>query len=277
MRLLILDIDGMLGHVLKSYFESLNYDVATYSPDVDSIYSVEEEIMTFKPDVVVNCAAVLIKESEEKPRNAILINSFLPHYLDHLSNKHHFKLIHRSTDCVFEGKSGDYTEKSVPDATSFYGRTKALGEINNDHVLTLRVSIIGPNEHPDLSDDLLSWFSGQNGVVHGYTKVFWTGITTQEFARIIETSINNNLTGLHNVTNGQKISKADLLRLFNNHFSHKKEIVDDDSKISDKSLSRTNTTYDFNIPEYEVMINEMFDWINDNQETYKSLIERIKQ
>ncbi len=283
MRILVLDTDGMIGHVLKVYLEDHGHDIITisanssdinfYDPE-HNVYRIEEIISRTRPDAVINCIASLIQESENNHPRAILLNSFLPHYLDALSSKYHFKLIHRSTDCVFEGTTGHYTESSTPDATNFYGRTKALGEVNNDHTLTLRVSIIGPDQNPD-GESLFSWFIQQSGTISGYSNVYWTGVTTIEFARIIELCLLHNLSGIYNVSNGSKIAKADLLRLFVKYFPAPLTINDDPAKHCDKSLTK-NPDFDFNIPNYDTMIRDMRDWIVSHINLYPHLKERIE-
>ena len=281
MRILLLDLDGMLSHVIKPCLENYGYEVFVttddpsndnyYDPEHD-IFSIEKQIVNIKPDVVVNCIASLIQESENNHPRAILLNSFLPHYLDSLSKKHHFKLIHRSTDCVFEGTTGNYTESSNPDATSFYGKTKALGEVNNQRTLTLRVSIIGPDQNKN-GDSLFPWFLRQTGKISGYANVYWTGITTMEFARVINSSIKNNLSGIYNVSNGEKISKLELLQLFQKYYPIKLIITENTDRKSDKSLTK-NSQFDFQIPTYDEMIKNMREWTDSHIELYPYLRER---
>mgnify|MGYP003293877806 CR=1 FL=1 len=134
-----------------------------------------------------------------------------------LSEKYNFQFVHVSTDCVFEGTSGKYDEASFPDATSFYGRSKALGEVKNNRSVTLRTSIVGPDSNPN-GIGLFQWFMNQEESVGGYTKVIWTGVTTIELAKQIEIALINNLTGLNHVVNNDFISKHDLINLFKKSF-----------------------------------------------------------
>lgn len=281
MRVLLLAPDTMLGPVLELCLKEYGYDCITLSPDPDSnlyydpehhIYHIEDIIKITHPEAVINCLATLIEESSTNHSKAVLLNSFLPHYLDHLSAKYHFKFIHRSTDCVFEGTLGNYTESSIPDATNFYGRTKSLGEINNSRTLTLRASIIGPDTN-ESGDSLFPWFLRQSGSVQGYSNVYWTGITTLEFARIIDLCLQHNLAGLYNVSNGAKIAKSDLLRLFLNYYPRDIQIIDNGTKHSDKSLQKS-PNFDFKIPNYDTMISNMQNWTNAHPELYPHLQER---
>lgn len=285
MKVIVLGSNGMLGHVVSTYFEEHGHEVIKTSRKPDekyyydayaNVYDIEKIISAVKPDAVINCIGVLNEAAEKNHALAILLNSFLPNYLDQLSEKYHYKLVHITTDCVFDGKSGNYDETSIPNATSFYGISKAMGEINNDRSLTLRLSIVGPDNNPN-GIGLFQWFSNQSGEVKGYSEVYWTGVTTIELARVIEEAIEKNLTGLHHVVNNQKIPKSELLRLFNKYFNFDITVIDDASVKSDKSLVRTSRSYDFNVPDYETMVKEMHTWVDQHPELYPTLKERIHQ
>ena len=285
MKILILGSDGMLGHVVKMYFEEKDYDVVCttrrdekselYFNITNSVGEIERIIKRVKPDVVINCIGILNKVADEHKALAILINSYLPHYLDEISVENNFKLIHVSTDCVFDGKTGNYDEMSIPNETSMYGRTKALGEVINDRSVTLRTSIVGP----DINENgvgLFKWFMEQEGEVGGYDRVLWTGITTIWFARCMEMAIENNLTGLHHCVNNDVISKYDLLVLFKKYFNKDIVINHNPDVESKKTLIRTNKSFDFGIPSYEDMIKDMREWVLNHKEVYPDLIEKMK-
>lgn len=285
MKILILGSDGMLGHVVKMYFEEKDYDVVCttrrdekselYFNITNSVGEIERIIKRVKPDVVINCIGILNKVADEHKALAILINSYLPHYLDEISVENNFKLIHVSTDCVFDGKTGNYDEMSIPNETSMYGRTKALGEVINDRSVTLRTSIVGP----DINENgvgLFKWFMEQEGEVGGYDRVLWTGITTIWFARCMEMAIENNLTGLHHCVNNDVISKYDLLVLFKKYFNKDIVINHNPDVESKKTLIRTNKSFDFGIPSYDDMIKDMREWVLNHKKVYPDLIEKMK-
>lgn len=282
MKVLVLGKTGMLGHVVYNYLLEQNYDVLGTSRNGDLQYdayenmeAIEDIISAHKPDVVVNCIGILNKAAENNKVLAVKVNSLLPHYLDSISNKFNFKLIHISTDCVFEGESGNYTEKSVPDALSFYGRSKALGEVINSKNLTLRTSIVGPDENPN-GIGLFQWFMNQSSTVGGYTQVIWTGVTTIQLAKVISLAIKENIVGLNHVVNNEFISKYDLLKLFKKHFKKNIDIEPNDSVISKKTLIRTENSYDFSIPAYDTMVQEMYEWVKEHPLLYPSLITQIE-
>lgn len=278
-KVLILGSTGMLGHVVTNHLKQKEYEVYATSRNTNDehyfdalkdVHAIEKILINVKPDFIINCIGILNKDAEEHPSKAIMINSYLPHYLDEISEKYGFKLIHVSTDCVFDGHEGNYTENSIKTAQSIYGKTKGLGEIDNNRSLTLRTSIIGPDPNPN-GIGLFQWFMKQEGQVNGFRKVIWTGVTTIELAKQIEIAMKNNLTGLYNVVNGQKISKYDLLETIKKVFNKNIEIIPDDNYISDKSLISIRENYKFIVPDYYQMIVDMKEWINTNSNLYEGV------
>lgn len=173
-----------------------------------------------------------------------------------------------STDCVFSGNNGPYYEDSIPNGTSFYDRTKALGELNNDKDLTFRNSIIGPDIKSS-GIGLFNWFMQQDNIVNGYTGAIWTGVTTYTLAKAIETALAENLTGLYNLVNNESISKFNLLELFNKYFRFSKiKIIPVNELQLDKSLRRKREDFSFVIPSYEQQIKEMSEWIKNHKTLY---------
>lgn len=283
MRILVLGKTGMLGHVVYNYFKENDYEVfgtttkeGTLQYDAyNNLEKIEDIITEIKPDVIVNCIGILNQVCEDNKVLAVKLNSLLPHYLDSLSTKYNFKFIHVSTDCVYEGTKGKYDESSQPDATSFYGRSKALGEVKNTNSVTLRTSIVGPDANPK-GIGLFQWFMNQENTVGGYSKVIWTGVTTIELAKQIEVAIKNNLTGLNHVVNNDFISKKDLLELFKKYFNKNIEITNNDKVISEKTLIKTDASYNFDVPSYEKMVEEMRDWVIAHQELYPNIKVEVK-
>jgi dTDP-4-dehydrorhamnose reductase len=282
MKILILGADGMLGHVVKLYFQenghivkvTSRFDGGDYRFDVTkNINDFESFVDDFKPDAVINCTGLLNKIAEENKSLAVLLNSYLPHYVDEICRKNEIKFIHVSTDCVFDGKKGEYTEDSFKDATSFYGQSKALGELNNESSVTLRTSIVGPDINKN-GVGLFQWFMNQEKETNGFDKVIWTGVTTLEFAKCMEKAIINNLSGLRHAVNNEEIDKYSLLNLFKKHFNKDIIINRKSDYVSDKSLKRT-TDFDFGIPSYDQMVKEMSEWVTKHEELY-SENQRVK-
>lgn len=271
MKILILGSKGMAGHMIKNYLESRNkYEVySTFRKKENEILSEKEfdldafntkklrEILnTVKPDFVINCIGILNQFAEENPDIAIYVNGYFPHLLDRLSKEYSYKLIHITTDCVFSGKKGNYTENDFRDADSYYGRSKAIGEVNNNRTLTFRTSIIGP----DINENgigLFNWFIKQSGEINGYSNVFWSGVTTLELAKAIEASFEQNISGIYHLTNNEKISKYDLLKLFAKYTGKEIKINKYENYHSDKTLIDTRKEFNYTVPSYEEMIKEL--------------------
>ncbi|ASW43112.1 sugar nucleotide-binding protein [Clostridium isatidis] len=280
MEILILGAGGMAGHLMSIYLQEKGHNVVGFSRKPldyceniigDALQKdVIKEAVTYKKfDVVINCLGVLNKNVDNNISEGIFINSYLPHYIVDCLSKTDTKFIHLSTDCVFSGKDGEYNEDSFKDSDTLYGRTKSLGEINDLKNLTIRTSIIGP----DMKEEgvgLLNWFLKQNGPVKGFNSVIWTGVSTITLAQAIEAAIEQNITGLYNLVNNQKISKYELLNLFNNYIKREKiEIIKDDTIHCNKSLINNRKDFNFVVPSYEEMLLDTSRWIVDHKELYK--------
>ena len=238
--------------------------------DVTDGDAVSRLVREVRPDFILNCIGVLIRGSREHPDNAILINAWFPHLLKKLSDEVGAKLIHISTDCVFSGKKGNYSETDFRDADDVYGRSKALGEIINDKDLTIRTSIIGP-ELKENGEGLFHWFMHQHGCVNGFQTAIWGGVTTLELAKAIDVAIDQGVTGLIQLSNGLGISKYDLLHLFSRIW-HKQdvEILPFDGNGIDKSIAKS-ARFSYVVPGYEEMLREQYDWMQNKQELYRTL------
>lgn len=262
----------MAGHMVTRYLRSLNkykifdtsldkLDKATILINVENKDLVNKILNEINPNIVINCIGLLIKDSAENPALSIYLNSFFPHYLSELGKILNFKLIHLSTDCVFSGKKGNYSESDLKDGEGYYARTKALGEIINQKDLTFRTSIIGP-EIKKNGTGLFHWFLTQSGTIKGFTNVYWTGVTTLELAKAIDKTIEKELTSLYHLVPNEKISKFDLLNLINEIWGRNIEILKYEDYQSDKSLINNRKDFDYNIPTYRKMLIELHAWMN---------------
>lgn len=279
MKFLIMGSCGMAGHVIAQFLLEKGHDVTGFARTESLIYktvigdaldknTVNQAVFSETYDVVVNCIGILNTRVDTDLDVGIYINSYFPHYLAKCCDKAGSKLIHISTDCVFNGNRGSYTEDSIPDEVSFYGRTKSLGEVTRNNQLTLRTSIIGP-ELKENGIGLFHWFMNQKEWVNGYRNVMWSGVTTIELADAIEKAAKEDVSGLYHLCNNEKISKYDLLGLFNNYCRKEKiEIRKEEKQINDKSLVCTRKDFSYSIPSYEQMVKEMAIWINNHKEIY---------
>ena len=278
-KIVVLGSTGMAGHIISLYLEHHGFDVFRISrsetnSDKSSKIDVSntDELMTcideIKADVVVNCVGLLQKSCEERPDLAVLINSYLPHCLENHYRGTETKIIHLSTDCVFSGKKGSYTEEDLPDGRTFYDRSKALGEINNKKDLTFRMSIIGPDIDAS-GTGLLNWFMKQTGQVNGFTNALWNGITTLELAEAIEAAVNENISGVYHLVPKEYISKHDLLILFKKIFEKNDvDILPDSNFVMDKTLVNNRKDFMYLVKSYPEQLIRLRQWIEENSELY---------
>lgn len=256
-RLLVLGASGMLGNaVIRLFAQDASWRATgtTRSAsqhlkfpdhirhnlingvDVENFDSLSAAFASAKPDVVINCVGVVKQLAEANdPLAAIPINSLLPHRLARLCAVAGARLVHLSTDCVFDGTKGNYTESDRPDAYDLYGRSKLLGEVDYENAITLRTSIIG--RELGSAHSLIDWFLAQDGQVRGFTRAIFSGLPTVELARVIKEYVlpRPHLRGLYHVS-AQPISKFDLLQLVAQAFGKTVEIVPDAKVTIDRSL-----------------------------------------
>ncbi|NVJ92571.1 MAG: SDR family oxidoreductase [Methylocystaceae bacterium] len=280
MKILILGASGMLGHklleVLNKNFEVIgtfrkfHNEIQNYPPfkesqlvfnvDAMDFSSVKNVISQHKPNVIVNCIGIIKQIKEAKNAiTSIAINSLFPHQLEEICQSENIRLIHFSTDCVFSGIQGNYTEQSIPDPEDLYGRSKLLGELTGENSLTIRTSIIGRElrEYRSLVEWLLN---NQDGRVFGYSYAIFSGFPTIILANIISNVIKNHkdLSGLWHVSS-DPISKYDLLVLLNEAFETNIEISENTSFHCKRNLNSQlfRDRINYTPPPWSEMVAEM--------------------
>lgn len=280
MKFLILGCNGMAGHIISLYLKEQGYDVLGVAREksklVDSIVGdvtdtqfLTELIGVNKFDTIINCVGLLNEVAENNHSEAVLINAFLPHFLAKLTANTKTQIIQMSTDCVFSGAEGSYTEDSVPNGTLFYDKSKALGELEDDKNITLRNSIVGPDINVN-GIGLLNWFLKQNDPVKGFEKAIWTGQTTLQLAKTMEQAALRRASGLYNTVPDHSINKYELLKLFNTKIRKTPiDIQKENNFVADKSLVRTRFEgFDYKIPSYETMVEELAEWMREHKDLY---------
>ena len=278
-KVLILGSTGLIGHQLYYYCERhTNYHLFNVSfrrklnqktllMDARKFCDTQSIIQEIRPDVIVNCIGVLISESNRDPETAILVNAYFPHKLRSIADEVGAKLVQISTDCVYSGLAGSYTETSPKDGHDIYGKTKALGEINVDPHVTIRSSVIGPELKPN-GEELFHWFMSQSGSINGYMGAIWSGVTTIQLSRAIVWAIENSITQTYHVTNGKSISKYELLKLLRKEVGMDIEIVPIEGRKVNRSFLDTRMMMNYSIPDYPEMIREMVNHVRANTALY---------
>lgn len=280
MRILILGGAGMLGHQLwrrlhvqHEVWVTLRKPLAHYAGsglfepsrtlpgvDVTDAESLLGALRTARPEAVVNCVGIIKQlKAATDPLLSLAVNSMLPHQLAKMCGAAGARMLHISTDCVFSGRKGNYTEADVSDAEDLYGRTKFLGEVQETHCLTLRTSIIG--RELETRSGLIEWFLSQRGKrLLGFRRAIYTGFTTHELARVIERVLlqHPGLAGLWHVSS-DPINKYDLLTMAKPAFGWVGEIEPDDTFVCDRSLNsgRLREEIGYQPPPWSAMLEEL--------------------
>ncbi len=246
-----------LGDIAYEFKDQLINNV-----DVESDGALIDIFARVMPDVVINCVGVVKQlSSSSDPLVALPLNSLLPHRLASICKVRGARLIHLSTDCVFSGKGGLYTEDDVPDAQDLYGVSKRLGEVNYPHTVTLRTSIIGHELNGSRS--LVDWFLAQEGCVNGFDQAIYSGLPTVEIARIIRDYVlpNDDLRGLYHVS-ADPITKYELLNLVAKTYEKTIQVKRSSDVKIDRSLdsSKFKSATGFSSESWPEMIKRMKDF-----------------
>jgi dTDP-4-dehydrorhamnose reductase len=281
-RILVLGASGMLGHaVLRTMTEADNHEVwgtlrnpsaaRHFSPaiasrlisgvDVETSDALSSVFNTVKPDIVINCVGLVKQLSDGNDvLTAVPLNTLLPHRLAKHCSENGARLIHVSTDCVFSGKKGNYSECDTPDAEDVYGRSKLLGEVTDRaHAITLRTSIIG--HELNSAHGLTDWFLTQKGRVKGYRRAIFSGLPTVELARVMRDFVlpNTALSGLYHVA-AAPIAKVDLLNCIKHVYKKEIEIEPDDAVVIDRSLNadKFHRATGYVAPDWQTLVERMY-------------------
>ncbi|NJD24022.1 MAG: SDR family oxidoreductase [Betaproteobacteria bacterium] len=283
MKVLVLGASGMLGNATfrlfresdgyevigtvrhersKQYFAASHQLALVSGVDVENIDSLTRVIGDTKPDLVINCIGLVKQLAEaDDPLAAIPINSLLPHRIARLCAVADARFVHMSTDCVFSGAKGMYSESDQSDAKDLYGRSKFLGEVDYPNAITLRTSIIG--HELEGARSLVGWFLSQSGSVRGFKRAVFSGMPTVEIARLIRDHVipNPHLHGLYHVS-ADPINKYDLLGLVADAYGKQIKIESDESFAIDRSLdsSRFRSLTGFQPKSWAELVRSMRDF-----------------
>jgi dTDP-4-dehydrorhamnose reductase len=289
MRVVILGGSGMLGHKLwqalaprfdtyvtfrqaaTNYerFGIFDMERSIGNVSAENFDSVISTLADVRPQVVVNCIGIVKQDAAARdPVTSIGINALFPHRLAQMCRETSTRLIHLSTDCVFSGRKGNYSEHDTPDAEDLYGRSKLLGEVSGEHCLTIRTSMIG--RELSGSHGLVEWFLSQKGPhVQGFKRAVFSGFTTNALSSIIAGIIAEpaELSGIYHVA-AEPITKFDLLTLIKQTYGLEIEIDGNEAFVCDRSLngSRFREQTGFLAPSWPEMIRLMHEDLTSYRE-----------
>ena len=259
MKVVVLGASGLIGHKL---FEKLSKRYETYGTlrlkvevydndffkdydnfidqiDVHDFNNLIKNLNRINHDVILNCVGITKRKNEiNLPLESIYVNSIFPHKLLNWAISNNKRLIHFSTDCVFNGKEGNYSELSLTNSEDNYGRTKALGEVNSKNGLTIRSSFIG--RELLTNSELLEWFLSQkNESIKGFKNAMYSGVSTNFLAKTVGDIIEffPELYGLRQLSIKNPISKYDLLMIAKDKFNKSVDIIADKKFKIDASLN----------------------------------------
>ena len=285
MKILILGSNGLLGNTITKYFLQKE-DIQTYASirdysklelfnnkyhknfliinDVLDFGETKKTLKKIKPDILINCLGITNKENLLKPsqiENCISINSLFPHMLQRICSELGTRIIHFSSDCIFSGRKGFYSENDIPDPPDIYGKSKLLGELNYENTLTIRKSVIG---HELVSKKgLLEWFLAQKHFVHGYKNVIFSGLTVLELARVIDNYVlpRRDLKGILNLA-GESISKFDLLKIIADIYKKSAQIIPNEKIQINRTLngSQFNNLTGYKMKSWPSLIKSMYEF-----------------
>ena len=283
MKTLVLGASGMLGHTMFRYFAqdpdldvygtARSASVRRHFPgdlskrilvgvDVENQDALTRVFAEVRPHFVVNCIGLIKQLADvEDPLIALPINSMLPHRLARLCDLASARLVHISTDCVFSGTRGGYSEADRPDVEDLYGHSKLLGEVAYPHTITLRTSIVG--HELSSAHGLVEWFLAQQGRVKGYTRAIFSGLPTVELARVVRDIVLPlpNLSGIYHVAS-TPINKYELLSLVADVYGKSIEIIPDDTVEINRALiaTRFRNATGYEAPEWRELVKRMFEF-----------------
>ena len=264
MKIFVLGHTGMLGRYVYTYFKSKLYDVVGLSrKDLDASNIKQEDLNYFtEKSVIINCIGVINSRKDINALEFIKVNSIFPHLLSYVCNEIDSKLIHITTDCVFDGLDGNYDELFEHNAKDIYGITKSIGEPVDTTII--RTSIIG--EELNNSRSLLEWVKSNKGKeVLGYTNHVWNGITCLQFAKICKNIIDNKLfwKGTKHVYSPESISKYELLKLISKVYDLNLQVKEHETEtVCNRTMTSIRNEVTIDIPGLEVQLEEMREFRN---------------
>ena len=269
MNIYLFGSTGMLGGYVKDVLSKV-YNVITINRDKYNILNNNDVQLTDmlselnNDDVIINCAGIIPQTKNNNIKDYIIVNTLFPYKLQEIADKKKCKLIHITTDCVFNGNKGNYNENDIHDEESIYGISKSLGQPNNACII--RTSFIGKQICTDNRLEFLEWIiSNKNNTINGFTNHYWNGITCLTLANIIKDIITKKLfwKGCRHIYSPNSLSKYELCKLINNTYKLNININEyETEKKIDKTITsiyETNKLFKINSIENQIIEQSLID------------------
>jgi len=270
MTIYIFGANGMLGTYMKTYLKSQNKACICFTRDdldvstvtYDKLEKLFDKYTIHDNDIIINCAGIIPQSkniNDTSSRNYFLINSLFPNMLSTIASLNKMKFIHITTDCVFSGSKGNYTELDCHDETNNYGVSKSLGELGYNSTV-IRTSIIGEELKNKYS--LLEWVKKHNNtIINGYTNHYWNGVTCLQLAKIINNMIDENIwwSGVRHIYSPTSVTKYELVQMINDiyNLNNTVEPLETDNPINKTLASIYDVNSQFNIPKLRIQLEEL--------------------
>ena len=281
MKIVVLGVSGLIGRYvfseLSSSFDVIgtttkNYndisETKFFSKNKNILYDFKilnyescfKKLEEIQPKYILNCIGITKRKINDNILDVLEVNSVFPHKLARWSQNFNIKIIHFSTDCVFDGNKGYYSDLDIPNAKDLYGKSKGLGEIIYDNALTIRSSFIGFEQFD--KTELLEWVLSQNNKsIFGYKKTMYSGVSALFLAQFVKKIILEkiNINGLFNLAPKKPISKYDLIKLIILEFNLNINLIPEKEKIHNPTLNgeELRKKIDFKIPNWTEMIKDL--------------------
>lgn len=280
-KIIIFGSNGMLGNYIKKFFSKISiYQIICIdrkqfkvdsSIDKDKIDYLLKSYNIDYNTYILNCIGLIPQRKPSDVKDYYIVNSLFPILLSQIAQKYGSNFIHFTTDCVFDGKKGDYNEISEYNATTDYGISKYIADNNIKYGTVLRTSIIGLEENNKSS--FLEWVIGSDGKkIQGYSNHLWNGITCLEYCKFLHHLITNKqlIDGILHIYSPDKVSKFELVNVIKEIFHLNIEVEKIEADYCDRSLSSLfNDSWNYKFPPLKDQINELlfFDILNPVQNT----------
>lgn len=270
MTIYIFGANGMLGTYMKTYLKSQNKACICFTRDdldvstvtYDKLEKLFDKYTIHDNDIIINCAGIIPQSkniNDTSSRNYFLINSLFPNMLSTIASLNKMKFIHITTDCVFSGSKGNYTELDCHDETNNYGVSKSLGELGYNSTV-IRTSIIGEELKNKYS--LLEWVKKHNNtIINGYTNHYWNGVTCLQLAKIINNMIDENIwwSGVRHIYSPTSVTKYELVQMINDiyNLNNTVEPIETETTVNKTLASIYDVNSQFNIPELSIQLEDL--------------------